>query len=166
MRVSQRLESATGRARRVRPARLIRQHGMTFELLEDRVAPVVGALQRAATVMLGATDPLAPFGSSSSGIAMIRTPTGDLGTGELLMTGRDLLTAAHVVTDTSGAVLTGNFTVTFEVPQAIMITVPSTAITVNPGWNGDATHGSDIAIISLPAPAPAGAARYPLYTDN
>src|SRR5437870_1328167 len=69
-----------------------------LEVLEDRTTPVVGALAPATAVTLGILDPLAAAGSSSSGIAAVIGPTGGLGTGELLSTGRDILTAAHVVT--------------------------------------------------------------------
>jgi hypothetical protein len=160
------LEAAPRRVRPIRPFRRCRDHRIVIEFMEDRVAPVVGALAFAPSVVLNGADPLVASGSSSSGIVAIRPPGGGLGTGELLSTGRDVLTAAHVVTDNSGAIVPGNFTITFQLPTVMTFTVPSTAITVNPGWNGVATHGSDLAIIALPTQAPAAASRYPLFTGN
>jgi hypothetical protein len=167
MMVARWLMSAPRRPRPMKTPRRRRDRNIAIEILEDRLAPVVGATQAGTPVVLGPTDPLTAAGSSSGGIVQILTPGGgSLGTGELLSTGRDILTAAHIVTNSNGVVIPGIFTITFQLPAATMMTVPSTAITVNPGWNGNPAHGSDLAIIALPTPAPAAAARYPLYTGN
>jgi hypothetical protein len=113
-------------------------------------------------VLVGINDPLP---GSSSGIVQVLAQNGS-GTGELLSSGRDVLTAAHVVTDSTGALLPGNLQIVFQLPQVVKFTVPSTAITVHPGWTGDPQLGNDLAIISLPAPAPPSAVSYPLYTAS
>jgi hypothetical protein len=125
-------------------------------MLERRIAPVIGAIQRATVVTLG--DPAA------TGVVEVVGPGGSFGTGVLLSTGRDILTAAHVVTDKTGTIKPGNFTIVFEVPQTVKITVPSSLIIKNPGWDGNTRDGNDLAILPLPMPAPAAATRYQLYT--
>ena len=127
-----------------------------LERLESRIAPVVGAFQKATIVPAGTP--------SATGIVEVVTPDGTFGTGELLSTGRDILTAAHVVTNSQGKVLAGNFTIVFELPQLVTMTVPSTAITVNPSWTGNYFQGNDLAILALPTSAPASATRYQLST--
>jgi Trypsin len=133
---------------------------IVMEELEDRIAPVVGSLQRATPVQVGISDPVT---GGSSGIVQVITSESS-GTGELLATGRDILTAAHIVTDDAGNLVTGNIQIIFEQPQKFTYTVPNTAITLAPGWTGMAQMGNDLAIIALPSPAPATAARYSLYT--
>jgi hypothetical protein len=127
-----------------------------LERLESRIAPVVGAFQKATIVPPGTP--------SATGIVEVIAPNQTFGTGELLSTGRDILTAAHVVTNGQGVLLKGNFTVVFELPQLVTLTVPSTAITVNPNWTGNVLQGNDLAILALPSSAPAAATRNKLNT--
>ena len=152
-------------------ARRLKARTTALEILEARTAPVVGALAPAPAVALGAADPLAAAGSASTGVVAVISPSGGLGTGELLSTGRDILTAAHVVTQgTKGnmtaplMVVPGFFKIVFYLPQEVDISVPSSSVIVNPGWTGNYAQGSDLAIIPLPTQAPAAAARYSLYT--
>ncbi len=158
-------EAVPRRARSSRDPRRDKRLRTALEVLEDRLAPVIGALGRPIPVVIGSSDPLMASGTNSSGIVQVLGPGGS-GSGALLATGRDILTAAHVVTGNGGALLPGPFQIVFPTPQATFITVPASAVTVNPNWDGNASDGSDLAIIALPTQAPASAARYPLFTAN
>jgi hypothetical protein len=83
---------------------------LDIEQLEHRLAPVVGAFAFAPTV-----NP----GTGYDGVVKIINPTtGGAGSGALLFTGRDILTAAHVV-DANGDHIPDqpSYTVQFDMPD-------------------------------------------------
>jgi hypothetical protein len=136
-----------------------------LERLEERLAPVVG---------LGPDYPAAvPPGGPFDGVVIIKTPL-SLGSGSLLYTGTDILTAAHCVTgDNDGPrpgpskPYSGGVDVQFDMPAqlgSVTIPVPASDIFINPGYTGDVSAGHDIAIIHLPIVPPFAAQRYSLYS--
>jgi hypothetical protein len=127
---------------------------LDVEALEDRLMPVVGAF---------ALPPDIAPGTGFDGIVRVRGRVDNaLGTGSLLSTGRDILTAAHVVDSEGQGGADRPATVTFDLPgpngsiNTVVYTVPVSDIIVHPGWNGVADHGNDLAILHLPALAPSG----------
>jgi hypothetical protein len=124
------------------------------EVLEERMAPVVGAFRVPA--------PVNP-GIGLDGVVGLSKPGQGAASGSLLWTGRHILTAAHVLTDGNGQIDTPSITVSFELPgrtlagnNAIEINVPSSSFHIHPSWNGDVGAGNDIAILTLPELAPGG----------
>jgi Ca2+-binding RTX toxin-like protein/secreted trypsin-like serine protease len=88
-------------------------------------------------------------------------------TGTLLSTGRHILTAAHCLTnDDTGAWDVPMVTVVFETSNGrVLMDVPSSSFHKPSTWDGFNQDGStdDLAIITLPRQAPAGATRHPIY---
>src|SRR5262249_16442606 len=80
-----------------------------LEPVEDRLAPVVGALDPAPTV---------PPGTGLDGVVRLDVDAGAAGTvhatGSLLFTGRHILTAAHFITDGLGKLNASSVSVTFQ----------------------------------------------------
>ncbi len=154
----QRPERAGGTGRR-KPRQLV------LERLEERLAPVVGAT--------AIPDPIvAP--SAYDGVVEIVGPKNAIGSGSLLYDGMHILTAAHVVSApdktterSNGQVDSGTFKVYFfltsSIGSGIEFDVPSSAVTIAPGFDGSAADGNDLAILQLPSAAPAGAQHYDLY---
>lgn len=127
------------------------------------------------------------YGGALSGVGRLRlnedkvTGFGTSCSGALLTGGMHVLTAAHCVTDASGAldvdlVGTNNY-VNFPITStgahglgninAAAGKVAIQSVTVHPGWNGDYMfNGNDIAIITLANAAPVAAARYDIYTGG
>lgn len=107
------------------------------------------------------------YGGAYSGVAQLVINGGTLCSGALLGSGTQILTAAHCVASfTSG---TANFAVTPDPTNPYVGTsvgVAMQSVLVNPGWDGNTTHGSDLAIITLAAPAPSAAQRYSIYTGT
>ncbi len=86
-------------------------------------------------------------------------------TGALLNNGRDILTAAHCLTDENGNLTaTGGF-VLFQT-QYGSDTLSANSFTVHPDWTGNAGAGSDLAIIHLGESAPYGAFGYEIYRST
>jgi len=88
--------------------------------------------------------------------------------GSLLWTGRHLLTAAHTVTDASGAVKlfdgSGLNQVKFDLPGGQQsFSFSSSDVTVHPGYTGDFTEGNDLAIITFASALPAEIPRYNVW---
>src|SRR5262245_31046000 len=103
-------------------ARKARRPALGVEWLERRDVPVVG--------MFATPPPVAP-GTGYDGVVQVGG-----GSGALLSTGRDILTAAHVVDKDGDGVADSSVTVQFQMPgnNNITFTVPPSAITVAPGW--------------------------------
>lgn len=123
------------------------------------------------------------YGGPLDGVARLilnvdtTTGFGTLCSGALLSTGMHVLTAAHCVTDSKGVLdvdLTrlnqAQFGVTQQgatAYQGLLTPVAISAITVHSGWTGNyLTGGNDLAILTLAAQAPAGAARYDIYRGS
>lgn len=84
--------------------------------------------------------------------------------GSLLSDGYSILTAGHCVTTAYGASTYTNIVVTFMGPNgAVSETVSN--VEVDPGYTGDSTQGSDLAILTLSQQAPSFAVGYSLYSD-
>ncbi len=109
--------------------------------------------------------------SSSYSDSRYRTHTGDgfdgvvrvsfggyYGTGTLLLDGRAILTAAHLLEGRTGTV-----NVSFETRNGTQ-TLTATQALQHPGY--DANSNNDLAIVWLSTPAPAAANRYEIYRDS
>lgn len=84
------------------------------------------------------------------------------GSGTLLSTGRHILTAAHVVDQSSVEQLH----VFFALPGGI-VNIPVARVLIQPGWTGAGDHiDNDVAVLELASVAPAAADRYDLYTGS
>ena len=109
------------------------------------------------------------FGGAYSGVAKLSF--GGTGcSGALMSDGLHVLTAAHCVAPNgvfSFSSGTAQFAVTpgANVYTGTLNSVGIASVLVHPGWTGNfITGGNDLAIVTLAAAAPAGAARYSLYT--
>lgn len=107
--------------------------------------------------------------SEFDGVAMVIVKTtGGLfygGSGVLLSTGRHLLTAAHTLTDDTGALDVLNAWVFFDLPDG-RLEIDGVSFIPYPDWDGKTVHGNDLAIITLAEVAPPAAWRYELYDDS
>ena len=111
------------------------------------------------------------FGGAYSGVAKLAF--GGTGcSGALLSDGLHLLTAAHCVAPNgvfSFSSGTAQFAITpgANVYTGVLDSVAITSVLVHPGWTGNfITGGNDLAIVTLASIAPAGAARYGLYSGT
>ncbi len=113
------------------------------------------------------------YGGMWSGVAALELQNrgGPLGcTGALLSSGQQILTAAHCVTDSAGALTLESGTAYFATMADGAYTgtreaVHFSTVTVHPDWAGKSfLGGNDIAVITLDTVAPEGAQRYDLYT--
>ncbi|MBN2581092.1 MAG: trypsin-like serine protease, partial [Pirellulales bacterium] len=84
------------------------------------------------------------------------------GTGTLLWDNYHILTAAHVVWDSDTGAPSNNLLVQFDLESGPVIVVPE-QIFVYPGYNGNPFQTTDLAIIVLSEPAPAGVQGYDIY---
>ncbi len=133
-----------------RPSRSCRP---AVEQMEARELPVVGAFSIPPEVLPG---------TGFDGVVKLNQLGLFNGTGTLLADGRHILTAAHVVTDSSGNIT--NTDVEFDLPGGnVTFTVTAANIHKHPGWNGNLLHGNDLAILDLPSLAPIGAERRDIY---
>ncbi len=82
--------------------------------------------------------------------------------GTLLNNGKELLTAAHCLTDDAGNLNTNSITAKFQLPSGT-INLNASAFTVHPSWNGDFGIGYDLALITLDNIAPTDVPRHELY---
>ena len=85
--------------------------------------------------------------------------------GTLLNNGRDILTAAHCLTDDSGNFITSSTFVLFQT-QYGTTSIPADSFTVHPDWNGNPDIGNDLAIVHLGRLAPLGATGYEIYRNS
>jgi hypothetical protein len=106
-----------------------------------------------------------PPGSGYDGIGRLLVDRADGSvacTASLLSSGRQVLTAAHCVTDNSGLVnaLLGEVTfVTGAGEESIVVS----NYTVHPDWTGNVRAGADLAVLTLSRIASSRANRYELY---
>jgi hypothetical protein len=99
-------------------------------------------------------------GVNLSGVVALVTNTGYGCSGSLLSDGFSILTAAHCVTEPT---VPSSVTVYFQGPSGF-VSYTSTKYLVDPGWTGNPTNGSDLAIIRLSHAAPSFDTRYSLFT--
>ncbi len=85
--------------------------------------------------------------------------------GTLLSNGRELLTAAHCLTDDNGNLITNSVTASFQLASGNQ-TLNASTITVHPNWNGDFGIGNDLALITLDAFAPIDIPRHDIYRGS
>jgi hypothetical protein len=84
------------------------------------------------------------------------------GSGTLLLDGKHILTAAHVVTEGSQALPAEMVSVVFTLPTG-PVTVQASQVFVAPNYNGNPFMGGDVAVITLATAAPAGVKGYDIY---
>lgn len=150
--------------------------------LGDHVASLITvadpAIPSAGTPNVGYNDPRyqSPYGTGFDGVARLLM-TDDQGfvtsgcTGTLLWTGQDVLTAAHCVTAGSNVVTASSVYSGFMNPTGGVTNIKSSAIYVNPAYNGglaaspngSAIDPNDVAIIHLSRPADSWMTGYYLY---
>jgi len=82
--------------------------------------------------------------------------------GALLGNGREVLTAAHCVTDNNGVMNTNSVATTFQLPSGTQ-TFNSQSILVHPDWNGNFDVGFDLALITLDTFVPDEVPRHDIY---
>jgi hypothetical protein len=117
------------------------------------------------------TPGVATFGLNHDGVGdlvLLTTPTsGVRGTASLLPTGLQVITAAHVVTQPNSTTLTPflSASVKFELSSG-NVTIPVASVTVDPLYDGDTTHGHDLAVVTLSSVAPVAVPRYTIYTGG
>ena len=130
-------------------------------------AIVVAGTDPNAQRVVGSNDIFQNF--DLSGVVMVITNHGSC-TGALLSDGVSILTAGHCAAPAFGQPLYTGPDIKFMGPlnngpgTGGYIDAAVAAVLVNPGWDGDLTHGGDLAIMQLAAPAPGFASRYSLYT--
>ncbi|MDY0168654.1 MAG: trypsin-like serine protease, partial [Thermoguttaceae bacterium] len=91
---------------------------------------------------------------------------GGVGSGAALLSGRHILTAAHVVTDGPNALATEDVTVVFHL-EGGPVQMGVSEIFVHPLWTGDVnTGGGDLAIVVLAGSVPAGVPVYDIYRER
>ena len=137
------------------------------ERLEDRRALIVGQFTVAPPTGRGTGyDGVVGLDLDGDGT---RTFLSTECTGTLLSDRRHVLTAAHCVDDDHNKIADADLQVQFDTaPSArgsyINHTVKISDIAIHPDWNG-ITEGSDIAILTLPQMAPAGADAYEIQRE-
>jgi secreted trypsin-like serine protease len=105
------------------------------------------------------------FGVNVDGVAelIVSTPRGTFGgTGSLLLGGQSLLTAAHVVSNSSGVVDATNVQVIFHTSAGTVI-LNSSVVAKNASYDGNTSHGNDLAVVTLSAPVVSTVPRYDIY---
>ncbi len=140
----------------------LQKNPVAFEKLEDRRLMIVGALAPPADVAPGA---------GFDGVVELKmtSPDGVSNcTGNLLESGRHILTAAHCLTPVDSP--TPNVTrvdVTFEMPSGnIQFGTNLAAMQIHPFWTGAVASVGDLAILELEAYAPFQAEQYGLYGET
>lgn len=86
-------------------------------------------------------------------------------TATLLPTGRHLLTAAHVVTDSNAQFNVNSLVAYFDLPGQTY-TAAISQIFIHPEYDGVLEHGADIAILELTETVPTAANRFDIYRGS
>jgi secreted trypsin-like serine protease len=110
-----------------------------------------------------------PRGAGYDGVGglLLNTSGGSfLCSGSLLAGGRDVLTAAHCLTNTSGQVTFTGGTATFFPNPEGQETIAISSVSVHPDWTGDLLNGNDLAVIHLTSAPSAGVTQYDVFTGN
>ncbi len=125
------------------------------------LASALGPTIQAQNLIVTTGNPNDPFysavpGQGFDGVAglIIETPEGFfLCSGSLLNTRRDILTAAHCLTDSNGKVVATSVTAVFfpNRPGAVLEVVSNT-FKVRPGYDGQVISDNDIALVRLDEP--------------
>jgi len=147
--------------------------GTTFQL--TRLAIFLGLLACASpafAIVTAGDDPNAGLvsygetvdGVNLSGIVEITSSIGGC-TGSLLTGGLSILTAGHCVSTGYGSPIATGITVYFQ-SSGGMVAATVLSVQVDPGYTGDSTQGSDLAILTLTQPAPSYDIGYSLYTST
>ena len=104
-------------------------------------------------------------GGAFDGVTQLTLKRSDgtfLCSGTLLSSGKEILTAAHCLTDSSGTLQINSVTAKFQLPSGTF-NLFATTFTVHPSWNGDFGIGYDLALITLDNFAPTEIPRYGIY---
>jgi hypothetical protein len=110
----------------------------------------------------------ANYGQGFDGVVSLRivTPQGVFGCTGSLINARQILTAAHCVTNGSNVVTATSVDVRFQGPSNALetvITTPSAGVSVNPAYTGLVFANADLAVLTMPSDAPAFATPLMLY---
>lgn len=110
----------------------------------------------------------AGYGQGYDGVVslVIRTPQGNFGCTGSLINARQILTAAHCVTNGSNVVTANTVDVRFQGPSNTfqnIITTQGSGVSVNPAYSGLVFANADVAVITMPVDAPSYATPLMLY---
>ncbi len=158
-------------------------HSTSTNLIVSRVLPGVLA-GTAAVVSAGPVNPdlvaqtrplyttvgdpaghVVAAGGAFDGVTQLTLNRSDgtfLCSGTLLSNGREILTAAHCLTDDNGTPVTNSVTASFQLASG-SLALNSSTITVHPDWNGDFGIGYDLALVTLSDFAPPEIPRHDIY---